>query len=141
MQRAYAARRNAPALADQVIYDPTAADARPLVGRVVERGLSDEYADRHYVIVEAVDGRTHYAEIGKGEAVSPIPKDAIVQIVPRSGGVRPVDRTIAAVAAANAGRYTVDAHLKHDTAASERFADTHVRRLEAMRREIGRAHV
>src|SRR3546814_9053360 len=70
MQRAYAARRNAPALADQVIYDPTAADARPLVGRVVERGLSDEYADRHYVIVEAIRGRRHSAENGTGEASS-----------------------------------------------------------------------
>lgn len=133
MQRAYAARGNAPAIVDQIIYDPATSD-RPLVGRVVERGLSDEVADRHYIIVEAVDGRTHYAEIGRGEAVSPIPKDAIVQIAPRSGGVRPVDRTIAEVAAANAGRYTVDAHLKHDPAASERFAETHVRRLEAMRR-------
>ena len=134
MQRAYAARGNAPALADQLIYDPTAADARPLVGRVVERGLSDEYADRHYVIVEAIDGRSHYAEIGRGEAVSPIPKDAIVQIEPRSSGVRPADRTIAEVAAANGGRYTIDAHLRHDPTASERFAETHVRRLEAMRR-------
>src|SRR3546814_4089754 len=72
MQRAYAARGNAPALVDQIIYDPAAPDARPLIGRVVERGLSDEYADRHYVIVEAIDGRSHYAEIGKGEAVEPI---------------------------------------------------------------------
>src|SRR3546814_16493532 len=64
MQRAYAARGNAPAIVDQIIYDPAASD-RPLVGRVVERGLSDEVADRHYIIVEAVDGRTHYAEIGK----------------------------------------------------------------------------
>src|SRR3546814_6014842 len=69
MQRAYTERGTAPAIVDQLIYDPATAE-RPLVGRVVERGLSDEYADRHYVIVEAIDGRTHYAEIGKGEAVS-----------------------------------------------------------------------
>src|SRR3546814_10092112 len=119
MQRAYAARGNAPALVDQIIYDPAAPDARPLIGRVVERGLSDEYADRHYVIVEAIDGRSHYAEIGKGEAVEPIPKNAIVQIAPRSGGVRRVDRTIAEVAAANGGRYTIDAPLQHDPNRSE----------------------
>lgn len=134
MQRAHAARGNAPALVNQIIYDPASSDARPLVGRVIERGLSDEYADRHYVIVEAIDGRTHYAEIGRGEAISPIPKEAIVQIEPRRGGVRPVDRTIAEVAAANGGRYTIDAHLRYDATASERFAQTHVRRLEAMRR-------
>lgn len=133
MQRAYAARENAPAIVDRLIYDPATAQ-RPLIGRVVERGLADEYADRHYVIVDAIDGRTHYAEIGKGEAVSPIPNDAIVEIAPRSGGVRPVDHTIAEVAAANGGRYSIDAHLRHDPSASERFAESHVRRLEAMRR-------
>jgi type IV secretory pathway VirD2 relaxase len=137
MQRAYAARRQVPALADQVIYDPTARDAWPLVGRVLERGLSDEYADRQYVIVEATDGRSHYVEIGSGDSVGPQPAGAIVRIAPREGGVREVDRTIAEIAAANDGRYTIDAHLKHDPSASESFAETHVRRLEAMRRRTG----
>src|SRR3546814_19025387 len=39
-------------------------------------------------------------------------------------------------AVANEGRYDIDAHLKHDPSASEAFAETHVRRLEAMRRVI-----
>src|SRR3546814_14355315 len=39
MQRAYAARRNAPALAEQVIYAPTAAAARP---RSEERRVGEE---------------------------------------------------------------------------------------------------
>ncbi|WP_234002622.1 DUF3363 domain-containing protein [Sphingopyxis sp. MG] len=136
MQRAHAAREIVPAWGDQAIFDPAASD-RPLVGRLIERGLSDEHADRHYVIVEAVDGRTYYAEIGKGEAVGSIPENAIVQVSARGSGVRPVDRTIVEVAAMNDGRYTIDAHLKHDPAASERFAETHVRRLEAMRRISG----
>ncbi|MEO6247319.1 MAG: DUF3363 domain-containing protein, partial [Sphingomicrobium sp.] len=49
-------------------------------------------------------------------------------------GVREVDRTIVAVAAANDGHYTIDAHLRFDPKSSEGFAETHVRRLEAMRR-------
>lgn len=134
MQRAYAGRAHVPAMADRLIYEPAAPDARPLIGRIVERGLSDEYADRHYIIVEAVDGRAHYVDIGKGEAVGPIPKNAIVKLAPRAGGVRSVDRTIVEVARTNDGRYTVDAHLLHDPNASEAFAETHVRRLEAMRR-------
>jgi len=134
MQRAYTARGGGPAIADRLIFDPSASDARPLVGRIVERGLSDEHADRHYVIVDAVDGRSYYADIGRGDATAPIPKDAIVGIAPREAGIRKADRMIAAVAAANGGRYSVDAHLKHDPSASERFAETHVRRLEAMRR-------
>src|SRR3546814_2894717 len=99
------------------------------------RGLADEHEDRHDLLVDGFDGRTHYAEIGKGEMVNPIPKDAIVQIGPRGGGVRPVDRTIIEVAATNDGRCTIDAHLRHDPNASERFAETHVRRPEAMRRD------
>src|SRR3546814_5355231 len=58
-------------------------------------------------------------------------------MAPRGGGVRPVDHTIAEVAATNGGRYSIDAHLQHDPTASERFAETHLRRLEAMRK-IGR---
>jgi hypothetical protein len=51
--------------------------------------------------------------------------------------IREADRTVAAVAAANGGRYDVDVHLRYDPSATEAFAETHVRRLEAMRRLIG----
>lgn len=137
MQRAFTARGKVPALADQVIYDPVGSEARPLVGRVLERGLADERNDRHYLLVEATDGRTHYVEIGKGENVEPHASGAIVRIAPVTVGSRVSDRTVAAVAAANGGRYDVDAHLRHDPSATEAFAETHVRRLEAMRRLTG----
>ena len=110
---------------------------KPIAGRIVARGLSDEYRDRHYLIVDGIDGTVHYIDIGKGDAVAPIPKNAIVEISPRSSGVRVVDQTIAVVAASNNGRYDIDAHLAHDPSASERFAESHVRRLEAMRRAEG----
>lgn len=134
MQRELTARSIERATADQVIFDPADGAAPPIVGRVVLRGLADELHDRHYLIVDAIDGRTHYIELGKGEAHEPLPNNAIVRVVPRAGGVRQVDRTIAEVAAANGGRYDIDAHLKHDPSATEAFAETHVRRLEAMRR-------
>jgi type IV secretory pathway VirD2 relaxase len=110
---------------------------KPITGRIVARGLSDEYRDRHYLIVDGLDGNIHYVDIGKGDTVAPIPKDSIVEITPRASGVRVVDQTIATVAAANEGRYDIDAHLAHDPSASERFAESHVRRLEAMRRAGG----
>jgi hypothetical protein len=47
---------------------------------------------------------------------------------------READRTVAEVAAANGGSYSVDAHRRHDPTATPAFAETHVRRLEAMRR-------
>jgi type IV secretory pathway VirD2 relaxase len=134
LQRAYAARGDAPALADQAIYDPAAPDARPLIGRIAHRGLSDEINDRHYLIVEATDGRSHYVEIGRGEKLGEIRSGAIVRIESAEHGVREADRAIVEVAAANGGRYTIDAHLRHDPSATQSFAEAHVRRLEAMRR-------
>ncbi|WP_128970597.1 DUF3363 domain-containing protein [Bradyrhizobium tropiciagri] len=35
-----------------------------LVGRVVGEGLSDELRERRFVVLEGVDGWTHYVEIG-----------------------------------------------------------------------------
>ena len=137
MQRAFAARGRTPALADQAIYDPAVKNARPLVGRIIERGLADELQDRHYILVEATDGRTHYVVIGKGENSEPMGIGGIIRIDPIETAVREVDRTVAAVAAANGGRYTIDAHLRQDRSATEAFAETHVRRLEAIRRRTG----
>jgi type IV secretory pathway VirD2 relaxase len=135
MQRELSARQLERPLADRVIHEPGA--SFPVVGRVVLRGLSDELQDRHFLIVDGVDGRSHYVGIGKSEAVQPLAEGAIVRISPRASDVRPVDRTIAEVAAVNGGRYDVDAHLRHDPQASQAFAETHVRRLEAMRRVMG----
>lgn len=133
MQRELSARELDRVPADQRIYNPSEGTI-PVVGRLIMRGLADELADRHYLLVDGTDGRTHYVAIGRGDAVDPIANGAVVQIAPRGGGVREADRTIMAVAQAAGGNYSVDAHLRHDPAASEAFAQTHVRRLEAIRR-------
>jgi type IV secretory pathway VirD2 relaxase len=123
--------------ADCVIFDPAAKDSRPITGRVVARGLSDEINDRHFLIVDALDGRAHYVDIGKGEATEPTPEGAILRIDPKRPERRQVDRTVSEIAAAHGGRYDVDIHLRHDPSASASFAETHVRRLEAIRRVTG----
>jgi len=116
------------------IYDPADMDAQQLVGRVVARGRSDEINDRHYLLVDGVDGRAHYVDIGKADATEPLPDGAIIAIEPKRAAPRDVDRTVAEIAGANDGRYGVDIHLRHDPSATAAFAETHVRRLEAMRR-------
>lgn len=125
------------AAADLAVHDPSDPAARPIVGRLLRRGISDEVEDRHYLIVDGLDGRTHYADIGRGEAMEPVPEGAIVALVPRRAEPRPVDRTVAEIAAAHGGRYSLDLHLRHDSAATEAFVETHIRRLEAMRRDGG----
>ncbi|WP_313576989.1 DUF3363 domain-containing protein, partial [Brevundimonas sp.] len=77
---------------DAVIADPSS--MQPIVGRVIERGLSDELNDRHYLIVDAADGRVHYVDIGRGEATETLPTGAVVRIRATPTGARAADRTV-----------------------------------------------
>src|SRR6185312_3868611 len=122
---------------DYAIYDPRDPATGALVGRLVRRALSDELNDRQYVIVDSVDGRSHYVAIGKGGLTAPVPDGAIIAITPQDVASRLVDKTVAEIAAANGGRYDAEIHLRHDRTATYDYAETHVRRLEAMRRAGG----
>jgi type IV secretory pathway VirD2 relaxase len=107
----------------------------PIVGRVVSRGLTDEMADRRYLVIDGVGGLSHYVDIGKAEGQWS--RGAVVRVAAASTEPREVDRTIAEIAAANDGRYSADLHLLHDPSATPAFAEAHVRRLEAIRRARG----
>lgn len=108
----------------------------PIIGRVAHRGLYDELEDRHLLVIDGVDGHTHVVEIGNGETAPQVPTDAIVRLTPKVAQLRKVDHTIAEVAAKD-GCYSVERHLRHDRLATVRFAETHVRRIEAVRRAMG----
>ncbi|WP_324698929.1 relaxase/mobilization nuclease RlxS [Novosphingobium sp. RL4] len=116
---------------DHQIHTPASG---PLIGQVVQRGLSDEHRDRHYLLVDGTDGRSHYVEIGNATSVEPFPAGATVRVTARPARVREMDRTIFAVAQANAGRYSSAIHRAQDPSVSAEYADGHLRRLEAMRR-------
>jgi type IV secretory pathway VirD2 relaxase len=107
---------------------------RPLVGRLIHRGFSDEHRDRHYLMIDGVDGRVHYVDIGHGETAEPLAPEATVRITWRKASIRGVDQTIADIAAANEGRYAMAIHLRSDPSATQTFAESHLRRLEALRR-------
>lgn len=134
MHRELTGKGLARSAADCVIHDRSGDPAQPVVGRVVARGLADEINDRHFLIVDGADGKSHWIDVGKGEATEPTPDGCIVRVTPRNTEPRQVDRAIADIAAAHDGRYSVDIHLRHDPSATEAFAETHVRRLEAIRR-------
>jgi type IV secretory pathway VirD2 relaxase len=110
-------------------------DADPIVGRVVARGLADEEGERRYLVIDGIDGRSHYADIGEADGSFPV--GSVVRLSNRSTEPRRADRTIAEIAAAAEGRYSIDIHLQHDRTATDTFAQAHVRRLEAIRRATG----
>ncbi len=105
-----------------------------LVGEVIARGFSDELHDRSYLVLNGLDGRAHYVDIGRADEQGDIRSGMIVAINPARQGARDVDRMVAEIAAANGRRYSVDIHLRSDPTASAEFAETHVRRLEVLRR-------
>ena len=119
---------------DYAIYDPADPRATPLTGRMVERGLADELNDRHYLVLDGIDGRSHYVEAGSADPNDLVPEGAIVRIIPRRPELKAADHTIAAIAEAHNRRYSVDLHLTADPTSSAEYAQTHVRRLEALRR-------
>jgi type IV secretory pathway VirD2 relaxase len=131
MQREITARRLDRPGVEQVVETEL---REPLVGRLIQRGFSDEHRDRHYLLVDGVDGRVHYVDIGRGDATPSVPENATVRLEPRALGVTDADRTVDAVARANGGRYSIDLHLRHDASASQAYATAHLKRLESMRR-------
>jgi len=137
MQRALSEAGLERAPSEQLVHDAGTGASGAIVGRLVARGLADELRDRHYLIVDGTDGRSHFIDIGSGDAIEPLPAGAVVRITPRAAEVRDVDRRVAGIADANGGRYSADLHLAHDPTATSAFVDAHVRRLEAIRRSVG----
>ena len=135
MQRALTARGVERAQSEQVIYRPEAGGT--VTGRLLVRGLADELNDRHYLVIDGLDGRSHYVEIGRADGTEGLPAGAIVRVAPRQVDARDTDERIAAIAARNAGRYSAELHRAAEPGASVEFAQAHVRRLEAIRRGVG----
>ena len=112
----------------------------PIIGRVIDKRLTDELGDRIGLIIDGIDGRVHHVALRDPSAVEEAKIGAIVE-VSRTPSQRPADRNIAIVATGT-GVYRPSAHRKMLEAAPARvrggdyeaFVDTHVRRLEALRR-------
>jgi type IV secretory pathway VirD2 relaxase len=110
-------------------------DKAAIIGRVVARGIADEMTERRYLVIDGIDGRSHYVDIGETEGS--FRTGSVLRISNTATEPRQVDRTVAEIAAANDGRYSIDIHLSHDQTATEAFVQTHIRRLEAIRRRTG----
>src|SRR5215467_8232239 len=112
----------------------------PITGRVIDKRLTDELGDRIGLIIDGIDGRVHHVAFRDPAAVDEAKIGAIVEAT-RTPSQRPADRNIAIVATGT-GVYRPSAHRKMREAAPARvrggdyeaFVDTHVRRLEALRR-------
>ena len=106
----------------------------PVIGRVVARGLADELQDRYYLIVDGVDGRSHYIGIGQADVNEPTGEGTVVTLSARGAEPGRTDKVVADIASREGGQYSVDLHHAHDPTASVSYIEAHVRRLEDLRR-------
>ena len=115
-----------------------------IVGRVLAKGLAgDELGDRLHLVIDGVDGRTHYVETADSSHLAEIRRGQIVALDPMATKAepRPADVNIQIVAEANGGIYRPSLHLEATRDIIEQrdgnpdaFIRSHVRRLEALRR-------
>lgn len=111
----------------------------PIVGRVIDKHLSDELGENLTLIIDGVDGRTHHVPGVDPAGVEDAHIGSIAEIGPAEVGRRPADRAIASVA--EDGVYRPSHHLEQARFDGrvpggdyDGFIDAHVRRLEALRR-------
>jgi hypothetical protein len=113
----------------------------PIVGRVIGKGLTDELGERIGLIVDGVDGRVHHVAVGEAGRAEEAKIGAIIAIDPAPNGPRAADRNVAEIAQAT-GDYRPSAHRAMVEAGGlhvpggdyESYIQSHVRRLEALRR-------
>ncbi len=125
--------------------DPTSfeihdvAPARPILGRVIDKHLTDELGENLTLVVDGIDGRTHHVAGIDPARVEDARIGSVIEIGPPDSAVRPSDRAIAGMA--EDGIYRPSRHLEQARFDGrvpggdyEGFVDAHARRLEALRR-------
>jgi len=114
------------------VIDSLEAEPAAVVGKVVHRGPADDEHDRRCLVIDGIDGRTHYIDIGR--SAEPTPIGSVVRVEPVTPQLRKADLTIAAIAQANGGKYSPGHHCAQDDKASSEYVEAHIRRLEVLRR-------
>lgn len=116
------------------------APATPIVGRVVDKHLSDELGENLTLVIDGIDGRTHHVSGVDQAKVSDARIGSVIEIGAADAGPRPADRAIAGIA--EDGIYRSSRHLEQARFDGRvpggdyhGFVDAHVRRLEALRRD------
>ncbi|MCW0983658.1 DUF3363 domain-containing protein [Agrobacterium sp. BT-220-3] len=115
------------------------APTTPVVGRLVDKHLSDELGEKLTLVIDGIDGRTHHISDVDQARVADGRIGSIIEIGATDTGLRPADRAI--FRTAEDGIYRPSRHREQARFDGrvpggdlDGFVDAHVRRLEALRR-------
>lgn len=116
------------------LFDPASSQQRPVLGRVITSGPTDELRSHRHILVDAVDGNTWIINLDPNAKTAPPGHGTVIEVSRRDVKQRRVDQTIARIAALNGGLWSDALHRDFDPSASPAYRLAHKRRLEALRR-------
>ena len=105
-----------------------------VTGKIIGKGFSNESEDSYYLVIEGVDGKTHYADLKQNEDIRDYQRGSIVELSPKNIEPQKSDQNISRIAYANGGVYSAEIHEGEGAGNSDNYIQSHVRRLEALRR-------
>ena len=119
---------------ERAIFDPLSAGRGTLVGCMLGQGRGKD--GRNFLVVDGHDGRSYFVDLGFLAPLS-VPQQAIVAITPRPRTANSIDRSIATVAQANDGHYSLAHHRAYDPALAPGVAERHLQRLTLLGAHLG----
>ncbi|MEM6898163.1 MAG: DUF3363 domain-containing protein [Pseudomonadota bacterium] len=105
-----------------------------LIGTVLTGLPEDELKGTRSLVVEDFHGERWLVDTGEGQPGTVPPNGAIIEVGQRLARPRQSDRTIFEIARQNGGVYSQALHRETDPSSTSAYRQSHVRRLEALRR-------
>jgi len=106
---------------------------KSITGSLIETGISGEFHDQRYAIVDTLDGRVVRTPI-EADGPTGLKPGMIVELSSEDTAPKPSDITIARIAKTHKGLYSPALHQADDPRATPGYIEAHVRRLESLRR-------
>ena len=116
-------------------YDPNRPGVQPLEGVVKQFGRHDDTRESGYVIIQSLQGEHIHTRVSETEIFETLAKGQVITFQPHPKGARKIDHSIAEFAKSHRGLYSKVHHVTEGGNVYPAYAQAHVRRLEALRRE------
>lgn len=117
------------------MFNPARVGAQPVTGVVRHFGRPDDTQPGGFIVIDSLGGAPVHAKVADDETFETLHKGQLVTFTPHPTGPRKIDRSIAAFADRHGGIYSEARHATESDQVSPAYAQAHVRRLEALRRE------